>query len=270
MVNFIVLDFHTWIWTRRGWQNYKDVQPGDVTISYNKYRGCTEYDEILAVKTKDYDGPLLTLQGMSVCHRMTPDHLLMMRRPTKWVYYAAEDRFFDRVRKLLQNEMFEPYRVTKDIEDVKWAARMAAHFVNYKTMPEDLEREIVEISSDLCGYEAHEWLATFYGWVIKRPYRKGFRSACFVTHSTVKDLLYEIPARAGVGALFAPDPRKAKLKGGNWKMHITGTGDAELAYNCWKRDHVEDEVFSPVTRNGTFLSKTHSRVSLITCETGEK
>src|SRR5687768_11455697 len=70
---------NTLIWTKRGWLKAEELIIGDVIVSYNPHRNCTEYDSISSIKMDYAIKPILGLRSHSMTMKVTPDHPFIVK-----------------------------------------------------------------------------------------------------------------------------------------------------------------------------------------------
>jgi len=79
-VPFACVDDRTQILTRRGWLNYCDVKTGDMALSFNMKIEQLEWQIILDIYKKDYDGTMLEIKNRGLDMVLTPNHRVVTYR----------------------------------------------------------------------------------------------------------------------------------------------------------------------------------------------
>jgi hypothetical protein len=143
------------------------------------------------------------------------------------------------------------------MEDIKWSARMAATISNHKKAYFDIPR-------DLGGYEAQEWLDTFFHWN-KMISARNWMAAVRLTNLVVRDSILDIAPRAGVGAIW-----QSAYKGKPTMLMTTNGYVSPSLNNGWYKKPIDGLVFNLSTKNGNVLVKSNNGTYLVACEyTGE-
>lgn len=259
----------TLVWTKRGYSNIADLTPGDKVLSYNQARGCTEYDQIGSIKTEWMQQGLIGLKQCATDLLLTPDHPLLIINPkTKELSRIAINDLFMRnggkFNKLLTNKAFEPYKRTHDIEDVKWVARLAVSSCRFRIPP--LYQDVIEeLLKDITGYEAQVWLNTFFHWGILRS-RTQYMKTCMLRNQTIRDMLYHVAPRAGVGTYYGPFKTKAKHHLWQQAFSIAKQGNTNIVREHWCQNRHVGIFYTLSTKNGNFVGKQGSCTIPVACD----
>lgn len=251
------------IWTTFGYLFVDDLYIGEKVISFNPKRGICEYDTIQAVEVKYTNCMGLGINAKSMRLVATPDHpLLIWNEQSKVLDKVPIEKIFMRsVPKnscILNNALFEPYKRSQDLDDIKWSARIAATLANYR----NAKLDIGNVARDLGGYEAQVWLDTFFHWNILRPVNNWMKSVR-LTNSEVRDTIFNIAPRAGVGA-------RRYIYKGKLLASITTDGAVYPLSSSWFKQTIQETVFDLTTRNGNVLARSSYGSFLIACNKGEE
>lgn len=257
------------VWTKRGWLRSADLLVGDVTISYNPARNCTEYDKVYSI-TQDYGTTqLLGLKAKSANILVTKDHPIIVYRKAenKSERKKMDDVFLSYMEvgtSVLYNRWFEPYHITKDLDDVAWSARVAASFANVRYMPIECREAVWGIVNEIHGIEAQHWVDVFFHWnVLQRGVN--WMKTIRLRNRDVRDIVFYIAPRAGLGAKFMPPP--IRKPGNPWLMSVSDTSDLRVSPLLnWYQDRKTGFTFNIATRNGSFLAKKHSGTFISACD----
>jgi hypothetical protein len=247
----------TRIWTPFGYKFAEDLYIGEKVISYNESRGVCEYDSILRIEMDYMQGPGLGIDSKSMRLTLTPDHPLMIwHGVTKEIRrIPIEDRFMRGSHKslyILPWALFEPYMRTQEIEDIKWVARMLASY-NHKRAPM-VEESII---SDLGGYEAQEFIDTFFHWNKMRR-AQNWMCAVRLNSEYVRDIIFNIAPRAGLGS-------KRYYEKGSCNIAVTTPGKIRPNKVNWFRSEIDGMVFNITTKNGSVLARSTNGTFLTAC-----
>lgn len=261
-----MINADTLIWTKRGWLHATDLTIGDVIISYSPSRNCTEYDEISHIKLDYGKNSILGLKTHSMNLSVTPDHPFILKNNK---YKTVERKTIDDVffsslkdrKTVLYSEPFEPYLMSKDLDDVAWSARVASSFGNVRYLPMDYSRQVWNIIDDLAGAEAQHWIDTFFHWdvLVSGTY---WSKAVKIRNRQTKEMVYHIAPRAGFGTRFMPNPRKI----GQWIIGLSTQNAPQISNTNWYRDRIEGYFFNIKTRNGSFLARKTGGTFLCPCD----
>lgn len=259
----------TYVWTKRGWRRSDELLVGDTVISYNASRNCTEYDKIHSI-IQDYGTtPLLGLKAKSTNMLVTKDHPVIVynKSANKSVRKRMDDVFLsymERGTSVLYNRWFEPYRITKDLDDVAWSARLSASFANVKYLPPEYREQVWENVDEIHGIEAQHWVDVFFHWnVLQRG--SNWMKTVRLRNRDVRDIVFYVAPRAGLGVKFMPNP--LKKPGLPWLLAVSSTNDlsATPATN-WYQDRKTGFTFNITTRNGSFLARKFAGTFLCACD----
>lgn len=262
------------VWTKRGYQNIANCHVGDEVISYNPIRGCTEKDSIESIETEWKQQGLLGIRHSYASLMMTPDHPLLIINPrTKELdQISIDDLFmnsFGIKKRILTNKIFEPGAQRYSLDDIAWSARLAVSFSRYRHPP--LYSDVIhEYIDDITGIEAQTWLETFFHWNILRP-NTNFMKTCLLRSSFIKDMLYHVAPRAGVGTWYGSYVTRAnRFKIPTQAFSITPETDVLPQKLNWCADRHEGVLYNISTRNGNFLAKFRTSTIPIACNKKEK
>jgi hypothetical protein len=255
------------IWTPYGYTPVQDLYIGEKIISFNPDRGVCEYDSIQQIEIEYMSCMGMGLNAKSMRQLMTPDHpVLHWNSKTKTlIRYPAQERFMysltaGRPIAILHHALFEPYKRSQTMEDIRWSARMAASISNHKRAKLD----VGNILDDLGGFEAQEWLDTFFHWHrLQRCY--GWSWTVKTSNKEVKRLILDIAPRAGVGA-------KAHYTNGSLMISVTHNGEiCKISKkNGWFNLPINDLVFNLTTKNGNFLMQSFGGTYLAAGKRGKQ
>lgn len=264
------------IWTPKGYKQIGDLAVGDRIISYNELRGCTEYDEVLAIETEYVRMGLIGIKQIGLHYISTPDHpvLLIDKKTRELESIPIEDLFMRKTAKnkaIVSNKMFEPYQRSQDLDYLEWTARLAASSSREK-MPVIENAVIWDSIKEITGPEAQHWLNTFFHWNILKP-RNNYMKTILMRNSFVRDMLYHVAPRAGVGTYWGLMRTHPRVK--NFVMAYSITKEKEniiYSANQWCADRQEGIVYNITSRNGSFLARYLGGVFLLACykNKGEK
>lgn len=268
-----MISIDTRIWTNRGWKYYDDLIYGDKVISYNEDKGYNEYDRISSLRSEYREEGIIGLRFKSMHQRISRDHdFLLINTNTKELKRInAEELFFSSLRYawlILYNRPLEPYTRSYDMEDLKWSARWAASFAqvkNFSTYPQELLDHI----HDIRGLEARQWLDTFVHWNIKRAASRTWNYAVCLRNHDVRDMLFHVGPRAGVGVQWSPHRGYAFKPGGMWSIKLSSIKDVSMnrwQKTGWFRERYEGLMYNIATSNGNFLARTKKGTFLIACD----
>jgi len=257
----------TLIWTKRGWLRAEELVIGDVVISYNSSRNCTEYDNVDYIKIDYGANPILGLKTNSMNMAVTPDHPVLIKdRGTKIVERKSMDDVFlytfKRDKSFLYTSPFEPYLRGQDLNDVAWSARVASSFGNVRYMPIELFHAVWNIVDDICGIEAQHWIDTYFHWDVLQG-GTYWSKAVKLRNRQTRDMVYHIAPRAGFGARFMPNPKKPT---GQWIMGLSVQNSPKIGKSSWYRDRLQGFVFNIKTKNGSFLARKTGGTFLCACD----
>lgn len=251
----------TRVWTPYGYLFPEDLYIGERVISFNPERGVCEYDTIQGIEMEYTRCMGYGITSKSLRQLLTPDHPLLFWNDKKkeLTYRPIEDRFMysmasGRHTAVLCHALFEPYKQTQDPEDIKWSARIAAGIAMHRRA----KLNVGNIVDDLGGYESQLWLDTFFHW--NRMQRaNNWMATVKLTNREVRDTVFDIAPRAGVGAKWY------MLKG---KQVISISTDGDLGFmsvNAWFKSPIDGITFNVTTNNGNVLIKSYNSTSLVAC-----
>lgn len=258
-----------WVWTKRGWLNPGDLMVGDIVISYNPKRNCTEYDTIQHIHQEYGTNGLFGIQSKSMSMLVTKDHpVIVYNKQNNEAYRKPMDDIFMSYmvvgNNVLYNRWFEPYHITKDLDDLAWSARLTASFWRTKYMPAEYLGQIWPLIEDIHGIEAQHWIDVFFHWnILKRGVN--WMKTIRLRNRDVRDMIFHVAPRAGVGAQFMPNP--IKKPGNPWLMSVSTTGDLALSpAGGWFKERRTGSTFNIKTSNGSFLAKRQSGTFICACD----
>ena len=260
----MISTFFTFVYTNRGWVSPEELMWGDRVVSFNPERGVCEYDKVYGIQLDYKQCSGLGIRSNTMRSLLTPEHPLMIwdnkkkkltRTPIKEVFMSKYN--YGRPTSILAHRLFEPYRRTQDMDDIRWSARIAATFSNarHAFVPEQ------HMVDDLGGLEAQAWLETFFHWNRKLP-GVNWQGTVRLGNRQVRDMLFNIGWRAGVGVKWRR-PRKS------YAVSITNHGDATpYADSGWMSHQIDGLVFNVSTKNGNVLMRSYNGTYLMACEYG--
>lgn len=258
--------YETLVWTKRGWLTADELVIGDIVISYNPSRACTEYDKISYIKTDYKTNPIMGLKSHSINLAITPDHPFIVKNN---VNKSVEVRNIDEVflssfnegKTVLYTAPFEPYLMSQDLEDVAWSARVASSFGNVRYMPIEYFHEIWNIVGEATGVEAQHWIDVFFHWGILEN-GTYWSKATKLRNRQTRDMVYHIAPRAGFGTRFMPNPKRV----GQWIIGLSAQNAPQIRRTHWYRDRIEGLFFNLKTKNGSFLARKTGGTFLCPCD----
>lgn len=258
--------YDTLVWTKRGWQRAENLIIGDVIISYNSSRDCTEYDSVTYIHTEYRSRSIMGLKTHSMDLAVTEDHPFLIIRSSldkTLVRKAMNDVFLNitKTQNILYTSSFEPYLMAQDMDDVAWSARVASSYGHVKYMPIDLYNEVWKIAENICGIEAQHWIDIFFHWNVLMP-GTYFAKATKLHNRQTRALVHHIAPRAGFGSKVTRNPRGA----GQWIIGLSTQTNPEVRKTNWYRDRVEGIFFNIKTKNGNFLAKKLGGTFLCPCD----
>lgn len=266
-----MITIDTRVWTKRGWRWYDDLIIGEEIISYNESKGFTEYDKISSMQSDWKTEGIIGLRSKSMDQKVTLDHpLLVINRSSKELErIPAKELFFRTMissRKILYNRGFEPYNRTQDIDDISWSARYVASFAQSKQF-DTYPAEIFEIIKEFTAIEAQKWIDVFVHWNIKRATGKPWGYIVCLRNHMVRDMLFHVAPRAGIGVQWSPYGGYAFKPGGMWAIKLSSMNDnATYRINTgWWRTRYEGLMFNITTQNGSFLARTKRGTFIMAC-----
>lgn len=258
--------YETLVWTKRGWLTANELVIGDVVISYNPSRACTEYDIVSYIKTDYKTNAIMGLKSHSMNLALTPDHPFIVKnninksltiKPINELFLDA----FNENKTVLYCAPFEPYLVSHDLEDIAWTARVASSFGNVRYMPIEYFNEIWNIVNELGAIEAQHWIDVFFHWGVLEG-GTYWSKATKLSNRQARDMVYHIAPRAGFGARFMPNPKKV----GQWIIGLSTQNAPQIRKTHWYRDRVEGQFFNIKTNNGSFLGRKTGGTFLCPCD----
>lgn len=257
---------NTLIWTKRGWLKAEELVIGDIVISYNASRNCTEYDSVNFIQLEYGINPLFGLKTHSLNLAVTANHpfLLIDNYGKKIERKKMQDVFLSSYQKnksVLYSAPFEPYLINSDMSDVGWSARIAASFGNNISMPMKYQKIVWEIIEDIGGAEAQHWCDIFFHWGILEP-GTYWSKATKLHNKQVRDMVYHVAPRAGFGTRFMRNPKRR----GQWLIGLSTQNQCQIQKTSWYRDRVEGYFFNIKTRNGSFLGRAKGGTFLCPCD----
>lgn len=257
----------TLIWTKRGWLKAEELIIGDVTISYNQLRNCTEYDLVSNIQIDYGINPFLGLKTHSMNMLVTPDHpFITMNKVTKTSSRKIiDDVFLTSIKdslSILYTSAFEPYSISQSLDDIAWSARVASTFGNVRAMPVDLFDEVWNLVENIAGIEAQHWIDIFYHWNVLES-GTYWSKAIKLRNKHSRDLVSHIAPRAGFGSRFMPNPKRPTSQ---WIMGLSTQKYPVVNITNWYRERLETYVFNIKTNNGTFLAKKTGGTFLCACD----
>lgn len=256
----------TRIWTPYGYLFVDDLFIGEKVISFNPERGVCEYDSVQSIEMEYKRCMGFGINSKSMRQLVTPDHpILIWDSKNKLLErIPIRDKFMvsfaiGRDKSILAGALFEPYKRTRDLEDIKWSARIAATMSAYRRA----EVGIREIVSDLGGYEAQCWLDTFFHWNKLMP-AKNWMKTVICKNFQVRDIVSNIAPRGGVGM------KNYTFRGKNLLSISTDGFIYPRAHISWYKQEINEPVFNLKTRNGNILARSSNGTFLIACDEGDK
>lgn len=192
----------------------------------------------------------------------TPDHKLMNRRGT-----TLQKAYLRSTANVVADAMFEPFsfRRKRTKDDVLYSARLAATASNNTECP--WEDELLELTTDFCGYEAYLWVHEFLRWTIKREVKKGWVGAVFVSNHFIKERCYDIGHRAGYAVKYARSANMISNPSTNWMIHFSSRGQLRVNYaQHWNLTNWQGQVFKVENSNKSLLLRNDGRIFLASCE----
>jgi len=258
--------YETSVWTKRGWTDPIDLLIGDVVISYNNRRNCTEYDQISHINIDYGMTPIFGLKSHSLNISVTPDHPMIIRDIRKKTIErkTMNDVFLSILQEhksVLYSAPFEPYLVSHDLDDIAWSARVASSFGNDRYMPIEYVNDIWSIIENISGIEAQHWIEVFIHWNVLIP-RTYWHKAVYLNNRQVTEMVLHVVPRAGFGTRIA----KHLKRSGRWVMGLSIQNTPQIRKTNWYRDRVEGYTFNVKTKNGNFLAKKSLGTFLCPCD----
>lgn len=253
------------IWTPYGYLFAQDLYHGEKVISFNPDRGVCEYDTVQSIELEYKHCMGMGINSKSMKLVLTPDHPLLFwddklkeleRIPIEQKFMLSMNS--TRNKSVLASALFEPYHRSQDLEDIRWSARIAATLANHRRA----KLNIKDIVSDLGGYESQEWLDTFFHWNRMRP-AKNWMAAVRLTNLEVRDTIFNIAPRAGVGAKWYSH-RMVHTVFMTTNGYITPT-----ASSGWFKEPIDGIVFNLTTKNGNVLMRNNMGTFLVACNRQE-
>lgn len=254
----------TRIWTPFGYIFVDDLYIGERVISFNPDRGVCEYDEIKSIEIQHKSCMGFGINAKSMRQLLTPEHPIML-----WNFKTKElrrvpikDKFMRSMsgdnNSVLLHALFEPYKRSQELEDIKWSARMAASLSSHRRA----RSNIFDIPKDLGGYESQIWLDTFFHWNRLTPMRN-WMATVTLNNNEVRDTLFNVAPRAGVGIKSYRFRQKSLVS-------ITVDGAVyPTIYNSWFKQPIDEQVFNLTTRNGNVLARSSNGTFLLACNRQE-
>jgi hypothetical protein len=256
----------TRIWTEFGYLFVDDLYLGEKVISFNPDRGVCEYDSIQSIEIEHRRCMGFGINSKSMRQLLTPDHPILIWNVRHKVLdrVPIKDKFMfsleaGKNKAVLAHALFEPYKTTVEIDDLKWSARLAATMASYRWARADIKH----IVSDLGGYEAQVWLDTFFHWNKLLP-AKNWMKTVHLSNLEIRDMIFDIGPRAGVGV-------KNYTRYAGRVVSITTDGLVNPTPAAgWYKQEINESVFNVTTRNGNVLARSSNGTFLVACNKGEK
>ncbi len=257
---------NTLIWTKRGWLKAEELVIGDVVISYNPSRNCTEYDSVAEIKLEYGIKPIYGVKSHSLNWAFTPEHpFIVVNNLYKTIErFSIEEKFltcYAKNKSILYTSPFEPYLVSNDLDDVAWSARLAASFGNNISIPIKYQKDVWDIIENISGVESMHWIDTFFHWGILEP-GTYWSKATKLHNKQVRDMVYHVAPRAGFGTRFMRNPKRR----GQWMIGLSTQNKCQILKTSWYRDRVEGYFFNIKTKNGSFLGRAKGGTFLCPCD----
>lgn len=265
-----MIHYKTQIWTKHGWKNYEDVTVNDTLISYNERLGYCEYDKVNKVWSDYLDTNYMGIKFKSMNLFVTNDHpIITTNRITKEVSrFQIRDVLahnFAGKRGILYSKPFLPYKRTQDFDDLKWSARIAATYAQSKYYV-NLDH-VWELIEEITAHEARVWLDEFFHWNVKGHASPNWMFCTCLSNKGVRDMIFHVGPRAGVGVFWAPLHNFNLRKGGMWAIRTSSLRDAGPSLrNGWHQDRFQGVAFNLKTNNGNFLARRHGGSFLVACD----
>lgn len=259
----------TLVYTNEGWKSCWDLYVGQQIRSYSSETNNCVDDKILAIETDFVATGLMGIKTRSMNQLITQNHpILIIDVKTKNItrknigehfYHTAVSN-----KLVLHNRPYKFFTTTRDIEEVKWSARICASYAQIDRFVSD--QNAILITKNLSGYESYIWLDTFFHWnvLLSNPIKV---ATIFLRNKVIKDILFEIAPKAGYGIKFMLYTRGGPNKGGAWTMQLDGKHDISvLRQSGWYLERYEGNVFNIKNKNGSFLAKRKNGTFLMACE----
>lgn len=267
----MILD-NTQIYTNRGWLRHTDVIWGDTTISYNPAKNVCEYDKITGIESTFHIEGLMNVNKLGVNQVVTLDHdLLVFDVKTREIERVPIAEKFMKVitgnKRLIYQRPIDYFHRTMDIEEIKWSARTCAIYAQNKLFRGD--RSALEICDSLSGLEAQQWLDTFYHWNVLQS-DVNWMKTCLMANSEIREKIFIMGPKAGVGVRFAPPTSLRYRKGNMWTLSIAKTQDVTVTASGWGLYEGNKLVFNLTTKNGSFLARRKNCTFIMACNVEEK
>lgn len=249
----------TQLWTPHGWIRPEHLYVGLKIMSFNPDRGVCEYDTIKSIKTDNMQCMGYGINVKSISQLLTPDHdLLIWNSYTKKLTKKnIEDRFMVSINPtwnsfILASAPFEPHKRMNDLEDIKYSARMAASISKHRFAYSG------KIETEMSGYEAQVWVDTFFHWN-KLLYGSNWMATVELNNKYIRDILYEIVARAGIGL-------KYRFRGSKKIVSVSMNGFVATGNLSWFKKTIDGPVFNITTKNGSAVARNAGGNFLLACD----
>lgn len=269
-----MIDDKTLVWTNKGWRHHYDLFIGDVVMSFNVQAYRCEYDTVNSIESTYVDTNFMGIKHKSMNMFVSNDHpITSIDEINKTVTTsAARDIFtqdFSNKKRILYNGIFMPHQRTQDLEDVKWSARIAATFAQSKYFESYLD-EVNDIIEHLNHIESRVWLDEFFHWNVKLRAYPNWMFCCCLRNKNVRDMIFHIGPRAGVGVFWGVISTFHHRKDGMWGIRTSSVSQAKASVRAgWHQDRYSGIAYNITTKNGNFLAQRNRGTFLISCGKGE-
>jgi hypothetical protein len=261
----------TLVYTNEGWKKCWDLYVGQQVRSYNPVTNTCVDDIVFSIETDFVATGLMGIKSKSMDQLITQDHpIIIVNIVTKEsITKTIGEHFYHTAtgnKRILHNRSYNYYITTRDIEEIKWSARICASYAQVDGFFSD--QNAILIAKNLGGYESWIWLDTFFHWNVLRSNTTKM-GTCFLRNRVVREILLDLAPRAGYGIKFMPYFRNRSVaqKGGSWTIQLDHQQDVIVLRRLgWYLKRYEGNVFNIKTKNGSFLAKRNNGTFLMACD----
>lgn len=257
------------IWSN-GYKEPEDLKIGDPLRSLDPLTGKTVDDFVIDIEYDEVATSYNGFRGLCMNQLVSPDHPILsinlhtnnISRPT----ISSKMMTASQRNVMVIASPYKLYERNNDLEQVKWSARIAAVYAQHDLFLTD--QDSIQYSKNLTGYEARVWLGTFMDWNVLRPYPTWMKTV-YLRNYIVRDMIFDIAPRAGVGVHFSPYYWSRIPKDGMWVIKLTKNSHVYVTTDKWVMQRYEGPVFNITNNNGSILVLRKNGTFLVACKCKE-